>query len=98
MAICAMLTFAQPVAMLRAKAKADPPTASREKKSGEPDPAAVISKMSLLVGGTWRTTGDFVAEFQYRKVAGGKAIRGEGVIGKGTPQAMESMSMFGIDP
>lgn len=57
-----------------------------------------MATMLKLVGGTWTTEGKFVAQFRYVKTNKGKGIRGIGVIGKGTPQAMESVSMFGWDP
>ena len=59
------------------------------------DPA--LDMLGRLVGGTWRTTGTFVAEFKYEWRVKGKAIRGLGVIAKGTKDEFPSEALYGWD-
>ena len=60
------------------------------------DPA--LEMLGRMTGGTWRTTGDFVAEFKYEWRIKGKAIRAVGVIAKGTPQEFPAEALYGWDP
>lgn len=57
-----------------------------------------LAYMGRLVGGKWITEGRFVAEFTYEWRIPGKAIRGLGVIAKGTPQELPAESLYGWDP
>ena len=59
------------------------------------DPA--MEMLGRMVGGTWRTTGSFVAEFRYEWRVKGKAIRGVGVIAKGTKDEFPSEALYGWD-
>jgi hypothetical protein len=59
------------------------------------DPA--LDLLGRMVGGTWRTTGAFVAEFKYEWRVKGKAIRAVGVIGKGTPNELPAEALYGWD-
>jgi hypothetical protein len=60
------------------------------------DPA--LDLLGRMVGGTWRTTGDFVAEFKYEWRVKGKAIRAVGVIAKGTKDEFPAEALYGWDP
>ena len=53
--------------------------------------------LGRMVGGTWRTTGSFVAEFKYEWRIKGKAIRAVGVIAKGTKDEFPAESLYGWD-
>ena len=59
------------------------------------DPA--LDMLGRMVGGTWRTTGDFVAELKYEWRIKGKAVRGVGVIAKGTKDEFPAESLYGWD-
>ena len=59
------------------------------------DPA--LDMLGRMVGGTWRTTGDFVAEFKYEWRIKGKAIRAVGVIAKGTKDEFPAEALYGWD-
>src|SRR5206468_12833305 len=59
------------------------------------DPA--LEMLGRMVGGTWRTTGDFVAEFKYEWRVKGKAIRAVGVIAKGTKDEFPAEALYGWD-
>jgi len=59
------------------------------------DPA--LEMLGRMVGGTWRTTGDFVAEFKYEWRVRGKAIRAVGVIAKGTKDEFPAEALYGWD-
>ncbi len=59
------------------------------------DPA--MEMLGRLVGGTWRTTGDFVAEFKYEWRIKGKAIRAVGVIANGTKDQFPAEALYGWD-
>jgi hypothetical protein len=65
------------------------------------DPA--LEKLSALVGGTWvNVPADpqkpFVIEFRYEMALGGRAVRGVGVIGKGTQAETRTEALMGWDP
>jgi hypothetical protein len=59
------------------------------------DPA--IEFLGKLVGGTWRTSGSFVVEQRYEWRVPGKAIRSNGILGRGTPGESQSEALFGWD-
>ena len=59
------------------------------------DPA--MDMAGKLVGGTWITVGDFHAEFKYEWRIKGKALRGVGIIAKGTKEEMPSEALYGWD-
>jgi len=59
------------------------------------DPA--LEMLGRMVGGTWRTTGGFVAELKYEWRIPGKAIRAVGVIAKGTKDEFPSEALYGWD-
>ena len=74
-------------------------------KTAAPEPPAAakaidpaMEMLGRLVGGTWRTTGDFVAEFKYEWRIPGKAIRAMGVIAKGTKDEFPAEALYGWDP
>ncbi len=71
-----------------------PPADSRAEKSMDP----ALDMLGRLVGGTWRTTGPFIAEFRYEWRVQGKAIRAVGVIAKGTKDEFPAESLYGWDP
>jgi hypothetical protein len=75
----------------------------------QPQPAAVVREsakaidpaldlLGRMVGGTWRTTGNFVAEFKYEWRIEGKAIRAVGIIAKGTKEEFPAEALYGWDP
>ena len=59
------------------------------------DPAMEI--LGRMVGGTWRTTGAFIAEFKYEWRIKGKAIRAVRVIAKGTKDEFPAEALYGWD-
>jgi len=71
-----------------------PPTAAAESQKSL-DPA--LDMLGRMVGGTWRTTGTFVAEFKYEWRIKGKAIRALGVIAKGTKDEFPAEALYGWD-
>src|ERR1043166_5104892 len=64
------------------------------------DPA--LAKMASLVGGKWvlvsKDDHPFIVEHSYELAMNGKAVRGIGVIGKGSPQATPVETLYGWDP
>jgi len=54
--------------------------------------------LGRMVGGTWRTTGDFVAEFKYEWRVKGKAIRAVGVIARARRTSFPAEALYGWDP
>jgi hypothetical protein len=72
---------------------AQPPASAAADKAIDP----AIEMLGRMVGGTWRTTGDFVAEFKYEWRVKGKAIRAVGVIAKGTKDEFPPESLYGWD-
>jgi uncharacterized protein YndB with AHSA1/START domain len=58
-----------------------------------------LARLSNLVGGTW-VGGDekFGVDFRYEWAFDRAAIRGLGVIGKGSPHAQQAEAVLGIDP
>ena len=58
-----------------------------------------MTELSRLVGGTWvNSNPKFVVENRYEWAFGGTAIRGNGVVGKGSPHESQIESILGWDP
>ena len=71
----------------------------RGEKGGKPKMDATLAKLAAMIGGTWTNNNPkFLVEFKYDWAFKKKAIRGTGVIGKGSPQEMEVEALFGFDP
>ncbi|HLJ56014.1 MAG TPA: hypothetical protein VKT77_13325 [Chthonomonadaceae bacterium] len=71
----------------------DPPAVAIAVKPIDP----ALETLGRMVGGTWRTTGAFVAEFKYEWRVPGKAIRAVGVIAKGTKDEIAAEALYGWD-
>jgi hypothetical protein len=65
--------------------------------NAENDPTLV--KMASMIGGIWTNDNPkFLVEFKYDWAFGKKAVRGTGVIAKGSPQETEVEALIGWDP
>ena len=75
----------------------DEPAPSSPATKTPSDPA--MAELSRLVGGTWvNSNPKFVVENRYEWAFGGTAIRGNGVVGKGSPHESQIESILGWDP
>lgn len=66
-----------------------------------PEPPAVMKKLDRLVGGVWTSpgAGDGQAkELRFERIMGGRVIRGTGVLGIGSKNPTEVMSLIGWEP
>jgi uncharacterized protein YndB with AHSA1/START domain len=73
------------------------PAPSSTVKKTERDPA--MAELSRLVGGIWvNDNPKFVIENRYEWGFGGTAIRGIGIVGKGSPHESQNESILGWDP
>ena len=73
------------------------PTRAQQAAQGADPVEAAIKPLGRLVGGTWKTTGNFRREFRYEWRIPGKAIRGMGRAAIGTPQEFVMESLYGWD-
>jgi uncharacterized protein YndB with AHSA1/START domain len=75
------------------------PATAAEDPAAKADADKTLAKLSQLVGGTWVSVDpQFVVEFRYEWAFGKTAIRGLGVIGKGSPHEQQSEAIIGSDP
>jgi uncharacterized protein YndB with AHSA1/START domain len=72
------------------------PASSTRPANSKTDPA--MSELSRLVGGAWvNDDPKFVIENRYEPAFGGTAIRGMGVVGKGSPYESQNEAILGWD-
>jgi uncharacterized protein YndB with AHSA1/START domain len=75
------------------------PAAAGEERAPNADADKTMTKLSRLVGGTWVSVDPkFVVEFRYEWAFGKTAIRGLGVIGKGSSHEQLGEAIMGSDP
>src|ERR1700746_4059582 len=74
---------------------ADTPADKAEKAAAD----KVLAKLAQMIGGTWANDNPrFQVEFRYEWVLDHTALRGRGIIAKGTPAEKQVESTFAWDP
>ena len=96
--VCAAVSLVLAIATWpSASAASEEPASPSRAAQAKTDPT--MAELSKLVGGAWvNDDAKFVIENRYEPAFGGTAIRGRGVVGKGSPYESQNEAIMGWDP